>query len=404
MSNENDSIASSAGGEHAASAQFAEVEGFQTGRVLSVTLAHWMNDTYTSFLAPLLPALIAKFALSKTQAGLLAFMQSSPSLLQPVIGHLADRLTLRYFVILAPAMTATMMSLLGVAPRYLVLALLVMLAGLSSASLHAVAPAMAGRLSGLKLGRGMGVWMVGGILGYTLGPIIVVSAVNLLTLEGTPWLMIGGWLASLVLYLLLKDVPGRPPADGETNSWREGLLALRPILPPVVGITVARGLMVAAAITFLPTFLTEEGASLLLAGASVSIVNGAGIVGSVLGGSLSDRLGRRLIVLISTATPPLLMFVFLGVSGWARLPVLLLLGAALPGTQVVLMAVVQENCPDNRALATGVYHSVAFITEAGAAVAVGALGDLFGLRPAFSISAVIMLLGLFFVLRLPGKR
>ncbi len=385
-------------------AQDAQAQPFQTGRVLSVTLAHFMNDTYTSFLAPLLPAFIAKLALSKTQAGLLAFMQSSPSLLQPVIGHLADRLTLRYFVILAPAMTATMMSLLGVAPRYLVLALLVMLAGLSSASLHAVAPAMAGRLSGMKLGRGMGVWMVGGILGYTLGPIIVVSAVNLLTLEGTPWLMIGGWLASLVLFLLLRDVPGRPPADGETNSWREGLQALRPILPPVVGITVARGLMVAAAITFLPTFLTEEGASLLLAGASVSMVNGAGIVGSVLGGSLSDRLGRRLIALISTTAPPLLMFVFLAVGGWARLPVLLLLGAALPGTQVVLMAVVQENCPDNRALATGIYHSVAFITEAGAAVAVGALGDLFGLRPAFSISAIVMLLGLFFVLRLPGKR
>ncbi len=387
-----------------ARAEAAEAEGFQTGRVASVTLAHWMNDTYTSFLAPLLPAFIAKLALSKTQAGLLAFLQSTPSLLQPVIGHLADRVTLRYFVILAPAVTATMMSLLGVAPRYVVLALLVMLAGLSSASLHAVAPAMAGRLSGLKLGRGMGVWMVGGILGYTLGPIIVVSAVNLLTLEGTPWLMIGGWLASLVLYLLLKDVPGRPLEDVQTNSWREGLQALRPVLPPVVGITVARGLMVAAAITFLPTFLTEEGASLLFAGASVSIVNGAGIVGSVLGGSLSDRLGRRLIVLISTAAPPLLMFVFLGVAGSARVPVLLLLGAAMPATQVVLMAVMQENSPDNRALATGLYHSVAFITEAGAAVAVGALGDLFGLRPAFSISAVVMLLGLFFVFGLPGKR
>jgi FSR family fosmidomycin resistance protein-like MFS transporter len=382
----------------------AQPEPFQTGRVLSMTLAHAMNDTYTSFLAPLLPAFIAKLALSKTEAGLLAFTQSSPSVLQPVIGHLADRLTLRYFVILAPAVTATMMSLLGVAPRYLVLALLVMLAGLSSASLHAVAPAMAGRLSGRSLGRGMGLWMVGGILGYTVGPIIVVAVVNLLGLEGTPWLMIGGWLASLILYIRLRDLPGRSPTQGETNSWRQGLQAMRPILGSVVGIMVARSLMVPATITFLPTFLTEEGANLWLAGASVSIVVGAGVVGSLLGGSMSDRFGRRLVLFISTATPPLLMFLFLGVTGWARPPILLFLGATMPVVQVVLMAVVQESCPENRALANGVFLSVTFIAEAGAAVVVGALGDLFGLHLAFATSAVIALLGLPLVLRVPGRQ
>jgi FSR family fosmidomycin resistance protein-like MFS transporter len=134
------------------------VEGYQRGRVVSMGVAHLVHDTYASFLAPLLPAFIEKLALSKTEAGLLAFLQSSPSLLQPFIGHLADRVTLRYFVILGPAVTATMMSLLGVAPNYAVLALLLIVTGLSSAAFHAVAPAMAGRLSGQKLGWGMGLW------------------------------------------------------------------------------------------------------------------------------------------------------------------------------------------------------------------------------------------------------
>jgi FSR family fosmidomycin resistance protein-like MFS transporter len=226
-------------------------EGFQTGRVLSISFAHVMNDTYTSFLAPLLPALIAKLALSKTEAGLLALFQSSSSLLQPAIGHLADRVNLRYSVILGPAVAATMMSLLGVAPYYAVLALLVMVTGLSSASLHAVAPAMAGRVSGPRLGRGMGLWVVGGYLGLALGPILVVSAVNFLTLEGTPWLMIGGWLGSAILYVRLKEIPGPRPTHGQENSWHQGLQAVRPIMPPVVGILMVRALLMAAIITFL---------------------------------------------------------------------------------------------------------------------------------------------------------
>jgi FSR family fosmidomycin resistance protein-like MFS transporter len=379
-------------------------EGLQTGPVVSISFAHATNDTYTSFLAPLLPALIAKLALSKTEAGLLAFLQSSPSLLQPVIGHLADRVSLRYFVILAPAVVATMMSLMGVAPHYAVLVLLVMVAGLSSASLHAVAPAIAGRLSGRSLGRGLGIWMVGGTLGYTVGPIVVATAVSFLTLEGTPWLMVGGWLASAILFARLRHVSAPPPTAVEAGAWREALQPLRPLLAPVMGLTVMRGLMVAAVFIFLPTFLTEEGADLWFAGASVSFVAGAGMVGSLLGGALSDRWGRRFVLFVVVLAAPLLMFAFLGVNGWAQLPILILIGVVMIPTQVILMALVQESCPDNRALANGIFLSVTFLSESGAAVVLGALGDLFGLRLAFAVAAVALLLSLPLVRLLPAKK
>jgi FSR family fosmidomycin resistance protein-like MFS transporter len=376
-------------------------EGFQADRVLSVSFAHAMNDTYTSFLAPLLPELIGKLALSKTEAGLLAFLQSSPSLLQPVIGHLADRANLRYFVILSPAVAATMMSLLGVAPYYATLALLVMVAGLSSASLHAVAPAMAGRLSGPRLGRGMGWWVVGGYLGLAVGPILVVSAVNFLTLEGTPWLMIGGWLGSAILYLRLRDVPGPHPAEGRGDSWREGLQAMRPILPPILGILAARALLMAAMLTFLPTFLTERGINLWVAGLFLSIVHISSAAGAVLAGSMTDRLGRRTVAAISMFLSSLLMLVLVGVGGWIQLPVLIALGVVVPATQVVLMALVQESCPENRALANGIFLALLFISESVGAIALGAFGDLFGLGLAFAASGIVLLVGLPLVLLLP---
>ncbi len=378
-------------------------EEFQTGRVVSVGLAHAMNDTYTSFLAPLLPALIGKLSLSKTEAGLLAFLLSSPSLLQPLIGHLADRVNVRYLVILGPAVAATMMSSLGVAPYYAIVALLVVVTGLSSASLHASAPAMAGRFSGPRLGRGMGFWVVGGYLGLALGPLVVVTTANLLTLEGTPWLMIGGWLGSAILYLRLRDLPGPRPTNIPGNSWREGLEAMKPILAPVVGIIVARALVNSSILTFLPTFLSEQGANLWLAGVALSIVHVSSAAGALLAGSISDRLGGRFIIAASMLTAPAVMFAFLGLSGWRQLLVLVALGILVPASQVVLMALVQESCPQNRALANGIFLALTFISESVAAVVLGVLGDLFGLRLAFASGAVVMLLGLPLVLLLPKQ-
>ena len=383
--------------------QATETERFQTDGVLTISAAHAVHDTYTAFLAPLLPAFIANLALSKTEAGVLTVFMQGPSLLQPFIGHLADRVNLRYFVILAPAVTAAMMSLLGVAPGYGVLALFLAVTGLSSASLHAVAPVIAGNLSGRSLGRGMGFWMVGGELGRTLGPIVIVTAVRLLGLEGTPWLMIGGFLASAVLYVRLRGVPTRPVNAGQGLPWRQALRGMGPLLIPLAGIIVARLFMTRSLTTYLPTFLSEEGAGLWLAGASLSLLEAGGVVGALLGGAMSDRLGRRLVLFISMLTTPLLMFAFLASDGWPRFPLLLMMGFTALSVTPVMMALVQESFPENRALANGVYMSFSFLLSSGVIVVLGAMGDLFGLRLAFTVSAVITLLGLPLVLVLPRK-
>jgi FSR family fosmidomycin resistance protein-like MFS transporter len=384
-------------------AQVPEAERFQSNRVLTIAAGHAVHDTYTAFLPPLLPAFIAELSLSTTEAGALTVFIQMPSLLQPFIGHLADRVSLRYFVILAPAVTAVMMSSLGMAPGYAVLALLLTVAGLSSASLHAVAPVMAGKLSGRSLGRGMGFWMVGGELGRTLGPIVIVSAVGLLTLEGTAWLMIIGLLASVILYVQLKDVPGRPPNAGQSPPWRRALQTMGPFLVPLVGIVTVRAFMLAALTTYLPTFLAEEGADLWLAGVSLSVLEAAGVLGALLGGSISDWLGRRQVLLISLLTTVLFMFLFLSVNDWGRFPVLLVLGFTALSTTPVIMASVQESFPESRALANGVYMALSFVIRSGVVVLLGALGDLFGLRLAFTVSAVIPLLGVPFVFLLPVR-
>jgi FSR family fosmidomycin resistance protein-like MFS transporter len=382
----------------------AEAERFQTDRVLTIAAGHAFHDTYTAFLSPLLPVFIENLALSRTEAGLLSVFIQAPSLLQPFIGHLADRVSLRYLVILAPAVAAVTMSLLGVAPSYAALALLLTVAGINSAALHSVAPVMAGRMSGKNLGRGMGVWMVGGELGRTLGPLVIVTAIHLLTLQGSPWLMIGGFVASALLVFALRGVSGRPGGASDGLPWRQALRAMGPFLVPLVGIIVARSFIVSALTTYLPVFLTEEGMALWFAGASLSVLEAAGIVGALLGGLLSDRLGRRAILFVSLLATPLSMFIFLAVGGWVRLPLLLVLGFTALSITPVIMALVQESFPQNRALANGVYMALSFTIRSGAVVVVGAMGDAWGMRFAFAASAIIPLLGLPFLLLLPGRR
>ena len=97
------------------------------------------------------------------------------------------------------------------------------------------------------------------------------------------------------------------------------------------------------------------------------------------------------------------MFVFLAVSGWAQFPLLLVLGFTALSVTPVIMALVQESFPENRALANGVYMALSFVLRSVVVVVLGALGDLFGLRVAFSASAIIALLGLPLIFVLPGR-
>ena len=374
---------------------------FQAGRVTTISAGHAVHDTYTAFLPPLLPLFIERLLLSKTEAGLLAVFLQAPSLVQPVIGHLADRIDLRYAVILAPAVSAVMMSLLGVAPGYAFIALLLLLAGFSAAIFHAVAPVMAGTLSGRSLGRGMGLWMLGGELGRMLGPIVAVSAVGFITLRGMPSLILFGIVASGILYVRLRDVPVRPPNMAPKLPWQSALKKMRPVLIPLSGIIVVRSFLLSALIIFLPVFLIEKGASFWLAGASLSIYEAAGVAGALTGGWMSDKLGRRTVIAISMLATPIAMFAFLGSEGWIRFVFLFILGFTGLSIAPVIMALVQERFPEHRAFANGLYMSMSFGVRAGAVVLIGVVGDRFGLHYAFLAGAIIMLLGMPLIFWIP---
>ncbi len=376
---------------------------FQTKKVSIIALTHAVHDTYTGMLPALLPVLIEKFSMTHTAAGLLSMFLRLPSLFQPLIGRAADRNNLKLFIICTPAITGIGMSLLGVAPSYDLLILLLLLAGFSSAGLHAVAPVLGSTFSGNRLGKGMSFWMVGGEMGRALGPIVLVTALGFLDLEGLPWLMVAGIAISFFLYGRLKNISTISTDGNHMVSLQKTLINMRWIMIPVALLIFTRSLVSATLTTFLPTYLKSEGLSLWFAGASLTILETSGMVGALMAGSLSDRFGRRKSLFFSYIATPVLMFLFVQVHGFLKIPLLILLGFSAISIVPVMMAVVIENFSDNRSFANGIYMALSFIMQAFATLLVGYLSDLVDLRFTFLVSAGLLPFGLLIIRFLPGS-
>jgi FSR family fosmidomycin resistance protein-like MFS transporter len=384
------------------SAQRHSIEDeFHAEQVLTISGGHFLHDVYSSFLAPLLPLLIEKLSLTLTLAGSLTAFLQIPSILNPLIGHFADKYNLRYLVILAPALTATVMSAIGLAPNYPSLVVLLLLAGLSVAFWHAPAPAMVAQISGKRVGKGLSWFMAGGELARTIGPLVAVWAVSTWALEGMFRVVVIGWGMSAVLFWRLRDTPVRARTQGSLQSI---LPKLRTLFLPLFIIIFFRMFMLVCMTAYLPTYMRLKGSTLWLAGGSLSILELAGVAGALLGGTISDRLGRKPILLTITILAPLLMLAFLNVSGWQLVPVLLVYGFVSIAPAPVFLALIQDHFPANRAVSNGLYISMNFLLRSLAMLLVGVAGDAFGLETAFMGSAFLSLLGLVGILMLPGEQ
>jgi FSR family fosmidomycin resistance protein-like MFS transporter len=379
--------------------QIVETE-FQSEQVLPIAGAHFVHDIYTATVAPLLPVLIEKLSLSLTQAGTLTAILQLPAMLNPFIGYMADKVSLRYFVILAPAVTATLISAISFANSYWAVAILLFMTGISVAAFHAPSPAMIARVAGRKVGLGMSLYMGAGELSRTVGPLIAVWAVTLWTLDGFYRIVVLGWATSLILFWRLRKVPARVEKPA---SLRGALPAIKQLFVPLTLYVVFRNFVNISLSTYLPTYMKSQGASLIVSGAALSILEFAGVVGALVGGTLSDRIGRKQMLLASTLGSIALMFVFLNVGGWWLVPVLLALGFTTLSTSPVMMAMVQDHLPKNRAAGNGLYMLSNFLIRPIAMVSIGYIGDRVGLHSAFLWSAMISLLAIPAILKLPEK-
>lgn len=356
------------------------------GRVALISLGHFVHDVFSSFLAPLLPLIIDRLGLSLTLSASLTVFQRLPAAISPWIGLMADRRDLRWIIALAPGLTALLMCLLGFAPGYLSLGLMLLIAGLSSAAFHVPSAVIVARESGRAKGQGLSVYQLAGELARTLGPLVAVSAASIWTLDGLWRLLPIGLGTSLLLAWRCRRMDRVPPPAREM-SFRSSWRLMRGVLLPVLAVVLIRSFLVGALATFLPLYLKQNGASLVLAGALFSLYQLSGAAGSLVMGALSDRWGRRRVLVLAVGISPLLLLLFLMSNGWLRVVTLLPLGFFALSTTAVMIALVQENSGAHPGTAHGMFIATGFGIRSVMVLAVGALADIMGLHLAFLVCA-----------------
>lgn len=375
-------------------------DDFQFSGVLLISITHFIHDVYSSFLSPLLPLLVEKLSMNLTQAGLLGTISQLPALMNPIIGKWVDRGNkIRWFIIMAPTLTAVPMSLLGLAPSYGVVIILLLVTGISTSLFHVPAPVMVAQLSGGRKGRGMSFFMTGGELSRSVGPIIAVGVVSLWGLEGYYPIMIVAMASSIIIALKLKREPvslNQTAPVSLLKSWKE----IKPVMKPLTFILFARGFMHGSLATFLPIFIRQETGSLWLAGAALAIYEAAGVIGIFSAGPLSDRFGRTRVLSFLLISAPFFLFMFIALPGWMKAPVLICTGMTLLSTTPVMLAMVQEKAKNSPSAANGFFTMVSFVTRSAVILIVGVSGDLVGLKTTYYICASLGMLGIPFLFML----
>ncbi len=362
-------------------------KNFRLFDVITVSFSHFAHDIYTAFLSPILPLIIEKYSISYTAAGLLNVIRNFPTILNPVVGAIVDRRGGRFLVIIGPTISAIGMTIIGVAPSYGVLLLLLFVVGLNSTLFHVPSPVMIKLVSGNRVGLGMSFYMVGGEAARTLGPIVVLAAVSAWGLEGIWRLIPFGVAASAFLWWRLSQLPikgqGVTRTDEKLTGIKEILRQVYKFFLVMLLFLIFRAMLKSALTFYLPTYLKVEGHSLWLSGIALSVLEFAGIFGSFFGGAISDHIGRKNTLLISAVTTPVLMLLFLNLDGIWTFPLLILLGLMVFITSPVLLAFVHDIETDRPAFVNSIYMILNFFGSSVAALLLGFLSDKFGLKESF---------------------
>ncbi|MBI2833686.1 MAG: MFS transporter [Acidobacteria bacterium] len=355
--------------------------------ILLMATAHLVVDGYGNIYAPLLPLLIPRLGLSLAMAGTLALaFQLAASVAQLGFGHLADRWRPRVLVMAGPAVAVVILSLVGLAQSAAMLALILVAGGLGCAAFHPPAAALAHKLGGNQQGLAMSVYITGGTLGFSFGPLAFAPFVQRFGLEWTPLLALPGLL--IVAFFLIRV----PPMRAGPDSHDAGLMQLKPYAKPLAllyTIVVFRTLTALSFATFLPVMLTRRGMSLGQAGAVIALYLFASGVGGFFGGPLADRYGARRVIALSLLLSTPFLAAAPTLDGPLFIAVLAVGGLFLQSTLPVNVTFGQRLAPVSAATVSSLMMGFGWGTGGLSVPFVGMLADRIGIERTLTAIAVL---------------
>jgi len=373
--------------------------------IFALSLVHFTGDFYAAFLTPLLPLFVDKLGLTLTQVGLLAGISRFLAfVVQPSAGYVADHYHTRFFILGGPLLAAVFMPLIGIAPSYIVLLLFVSMGSIGVSMFHPTAAGMVSQYAGSHFGLSMALFNLGGTLSFGLGPIFIAFFVHSWGLEASPLTMVFG----LVLMAFLYKIVPLPATEGLGNlgfmgSIRETFGAVWKPIVIIWSVMVLRSFVGQVFMTFLPIYYSREGFSLLSLGTIVSLFTVAGALSGVAAGHLSDRVGFKPVFFVShgLATPCLYLLILLP-GDWAFVSAFLA-GFFVMASLPLGVTMAQELAPKGKSMVSSLMMGLAWGTGGMMTPLAGMLADLFSIRHVLAVLAVIPLLTVGLIAKLPER-
>ncbi len=365
--------------------------GIKYGTVSVLSIAHLINDTYSNFLPQMLPFLIAVTGFGYAKATfLVSVFTLSSSIVQPLLGYFVDRQGKSWLLYVGTLWMTVFLSLMGLTTNYWFLVMLSALAGLGTATFHPQATSLLGEVSGNRKGFMMSTFMAMGNTGFALSPVVFIPLLDRTGLSGTLYLLIPGILVSLFLIRFAK-VPQKDknPVDHPSGvSFRDMLGSVWEISKIVI-VIVIRSTVYMGLIVLLPNFFTTQSISSITSGHLVSIMLFAGAAGGLAGGWISDRTGRKSVIVLSLLLSTPAFFGFFYTQGLISTLLLGLAGALLMGSFSVTVVAAQEVLPASRGLASGITIGLSMGLAGLAVTPIGWIADVYGLVTALRLLFIL---------------
>ncbi len=368
-----------------------------------LSVGHFLIDLCQGVVPALVPFLVEGRSYTRTEAaGLVFAISATSSIVQPVFGQLADRLAMIWLLPGSIALTGAALALGVQAPSYAVVLAAVGLSGLGVAAFHPEAARRAHLASGDRRTTGMSLFAIGGGLGFALAPAITKALAGSSGTAGLLALLIPtGIIASLLAGRLRPAFPvahaggaGHPAHEGR-DDWRAfGILS---------GAVIARSIVFYGLNTFLALyFMSRWHESAAQASWALVVFLGTSMAGTLLGGWMADRFGRRRVIRISFVSGTFFLTLFLQASdpAWG-LAWLAPLAVSLFLSTSVLVVLGQEYLPNRVGMASGVTLGLAVSVGGMCTPLLGLLGDHSGMGILFTLLLAVLVMAAALAFALP---
>jgi FSR family fosmidomycin resistance protein-like MFS transporter len=363
-----------------------------------IAFGHLAVELSSSFLPVVYPLLVTTLALNYAQIGAIALVASiGTSVAQPLFGYLGDRWNPRTMSALSVAWVGLLMGLVGRVNSYPLLLVVVGVGALGSAAFHPPSAMIASSSGKRRRGTAVSVFSVGGNLGSALSPVFVALGIERLGKGATILVTPVALLVSLLLYLQLGQRLSTAKRDTAERKGGNGIHPFAGIVLVVLTVMCLAWFQVTLK-TYLPVWLQERGKSLTVGGNMLFVLLASSGAGSLLGGALSDRMGRcQLLILCLSLLGPA-TWVFLGASGWVQWAMVAVVGMLVGATFPASIVLAQETWPQQVGVASGLVMGLGWLPGGIGASVTGAIADRFSLDVGLRTLVVPVVVGILSIL------